>query len=145
MHPMMRTRKSARTASRFSVRRARRTTSSKRRKGGCIRKRRGGEPDIQATLNMMQAAGVPLERRANSYRLSEVVTARRHRHCRCLEQHPGQRASEVQEAINTGSPTLIIPSRLTSALSANLPSNRRTMSLSTRGFTSSVSGSIVVM
>jgi len=28
----------------------------------------GGEPDIQATLNMMQAAGVPLERCANSYR-----------------------------------------------------------------------------
>jgi hypothetical protein len=27
-----------------------------------------GEPDIQATLNMMQAAGVPLERCANSYR-----------------------------------------------------------------------------
>src|SRR4029453_14341586 len=27
-----------------------------------------GEPDIQANLNMMQAAGVPLERCANSYR-----------------------------------------------------------------------------
>src|SRR5689334_21196474 len=27
-----------------------------------------GEPDLQATLNMMQAAGVPLERCANSYR-----------------------------------------------------------------------------
>ena len=27
-----------------------------------------GEPDIQATLNMMQAAGVPLERCANAYR-----------------------------------------------------------------------------
>ena len=27
-----------------------------------------GEPDIQAMLNMMQAAGVPLERCANSYR-----------------------------------------------------------------------------
>src|SRR5829696_7212430 len=27
-----------------------------------------GEPDIQATLNMMQAAGVPLERCANSNR-----------------------------------------------------------------------------
>src|SRR5215470_4593104 len=27
-----------------------------------------GEPDIQATLNMMQSAGVPLERCANSYR-----------------------------------------------------------------------------
>src|SRR5262245_49413519 len=27
-----------------------------------------GEPDIQATLNMMQAAGVPLERCANSHR-----------------------------------------------------------------------------
>jgi hypothetical protein len=27
-----------------------------------------GEPDIQATLNMMQAANVPLERCANSYR-----------------------------------------------------------------------------
>ncbi|MDX1561359.1 MAG: hypothetical protein R3305_00435 [Gammaproteobacteria bacterium] len=27
-----------------------------------------GDPDIQATLNMMQAAGVPLERCANSYR-----------------------------------------------------------------------------
>ena len=27
-----------------------------------------GEPDIQATLNMMQAAGVPLERCANNYR-----------------------------------------------------------------------------
>src|SRR5437867_11696861 len=27
-----------------------------------------GEPDIQARLNMMQAAGVPLERCANSYR-----------------------------------------------------------------------------
>jgi hypothetical protein len=27
-----------------------------------------GEPDIQAQLNMMQAAGVPLERCANSYR-----------------------------------------------------------------------------
>jgi hypothetical protein len=27
-----------------------------------------GEPDIQATLNMMQAAGVPLERCANSYK-----------------------------------------------------------------------------
>jgi len=27
-----------------------------------------GEPDIEATLNMMQAAGVPLERCANSYR-----------------------------------------------------------------------------
>src|SRR6187399_3442560 len=27
-----------------------------------------GEPDIQATLNMMQAAGVPLERCASSYR-----------------------------------------------------------------------------
>ena len=27
-----------------------------------------GEPDLQATLNMMQAANVPLERCANSYR-----------------------------------------------------------------------------
>src|SRR5678815_1494303 len=27
-----------------------------------------GEPDIQATLNMMQAAGIPLERCANAYR-----------------------------------------------------------------------------
>src|SRR5687768_18031671 len=27
-----------------------------------------GEPDIQATLNMMQAAGVPLERCANAHR-----------------------------------------------------------------------------
>src|SRR4026209_2507525 len=27
-----------------------------------------GEPDITATLNMMQAAGIPLERCANSYR-----------------------------------------------------------------------------
>jgi hypothetical protein len=27
-----------------------------------------GEPDIQANLNMMQAAGVPLERCASSYR-----------------------------------------------------------------------------
>src|SRR6058998_1910722 len=27
-----------------------------------------GEPDIQATLNMMQAAGVPLEQCANAYR-----------------------------------------------------------------------------
>ena len=27
-----------------------------------------GEPDIQATLNMMQAAGVPLERCANTYK-----------------------------------------------------------------------------
>jgi hypothetical protein len=30
-----------------------------------------GEPDIQATLNMMQAAGVPLERCANSYRFGD--------------------------------------------------------------------------
>ena len=30
-----------------------------------------GEPDIQATLNMMQAAGVPLERCANSYRAAD--------------------------------------------------------------------------
>src|SRR5262245_45087468 len=29
-----------------------------------------GEPDIQAKLNMMQAAGVPLERCANSYRVA---------------------------------------------------------------------------
>src|SRR5688500_4378878 len=28
----------------------------------------GGEPDIQATLNMMQAAGIPLERCANAVR-----------------------------------------------------------------------------
>src|SRR5439155_26535775 len=29
-----------------------------------------GEPDIQATLNMMQAAGIPLERCANATRFS---------------------------------------------------------------------------
>src|SRR5262249_42584816 len=28
----------------------------------------GGQPDIQATLKMMQAAGIPLERCANAYR-----------------------------------------------------------------------------
>ena len=45
----------------------------------------------------------------------------------------------------TGSPTCIAPPRTTSALSASLLSNRVTISLSTFGFTSSVSGSIVVM
>src|SRR5256886_17385615 len=37
-------------------------------KGWAHPKTPGGEPDIQANLNMMQAAGVPLERCANAMR-----------------------------------------------------------------------------
>ena len=51
-----------------AARRAKPITSSRLRAAGEHPQTPWGEPDIQAQLNMMQAAGVPLERCANSYR-----------------------------------------------------------------------------
>ena len=54
--------------SKFSAPPARRITSSRPPKAGSTRRRHGVSPTSRPTLNMMQAAGVPLERCANATR-----------------------------------------------------------------------------
>jgi PPK2 family polyphosphate:nucleotide phosphotransferase len=102
---------------------------SRTQRGGAISRTRG----VSCCAASSYASGSP------ALRIAPRASARPHPSARLAAPSPSDMTSP------TGSPRRIIPSRTTSALSARWLSKRWTISLSTLGFTSRVSGSMVVM